>query len=589
MLRMSERKIERTKTDANHVILTVGQAVLMIEEWICSSDSDTLEDFSSWAAAQLGPEAQNDSPAFIMSKIAFLETFNHVFNIGSGFCKVDISSYTQHQILETIKHADSNADKSIRDPLNSAMDYFKRAINEIRSDNIKEAYNSLASVIDNIKKVLAFVKTETKKITRQDFIHLIEASQLLTFAEITRYSYDEENERFIPFALLPPNKVQLIGTVLEEISKDSLTQRDLVKTSGRTKRKVARADYEVQDILDDVLHICYPYISQAKGLTDFRRKIDSREETLNISVIPQFIPEGLEDAARVLIGTNTQKMTPCTVMLWRSEKYVFHIYETYLGVEKISSETEPMEINVLSNNCERVVMSSSGPAVKYVGQCLGLYYLWDPEEKIYKQFTTEHEQIVYEMYYYKMKGEAGRWRLGELFANNFVVQMRNLTNSDTVPETGWDYAKRPGPLAKDDTTIRAEIVNTPMSICREIIIGGEIAEHCPDYVGEFRATDRMVFGKPVFRNENGKVLYYNLIKSTMFKRKWQGWMIADDIRAEPMLKGSGGETQWENITTENPTPPGTPGTPRSTRTTPGSTPGNTSEIAAVFFTFYLLH
>jgi len=57
---------------------------------------------------------------------------------------------------------------------------------------------------------------------------------------------------------------------------------------------------KIQDTLDQVLKICYSYISQARGWTNMRTKINQNDKQFTIKVMPQYLPEGYEDAAKVI-------------------------------------------------------------------------------------------------------------------------------------------------------------------------------------------------------------------------------------------------------------------------------------------------
>ena len=56
-----------------------------------------------------------------------------------------------------------------------------------------------------------------------------------------------------------------------------------------------------QDITDSLLRTAYPFISEGKGLTSSLASLEL-PYNLNLVLMPQFLPEGEEDAAYLTIG-----------------------------------------------------------------------------------------------------------------------------------------------------------------------------------------------------------------------------------------------------------------------------------------------
>ena len=68
---------------------------------------------------------------------------------------------------------------------------------------------------------------------------------------------------------------------------------------------------ENTDIVDSVLRSSYAFISEGRGLTNSLAKVDS---PYKLRVLPQYIPEGEDDAAQVTIGQINGM--PLVVELW---------------------------------------------------------------------------------------------------------------------------------------------------------------------------------------------------------------------------------------------------------------------------------
>ena len=141
---------------------------------------------------------------------------------------------------------------------------------------------------------------------------------------------------FLPFSTLPLNKVTAIGGSLESLINKALVQRKNVKTSGLfvLAAKEAKKKSEVQNILDQILKICYPYTSQANNWTDMKTKIDPNENKFLISVLPAYLPQGVEDATNVIIGVKTGDDYPSSVLLWRTTNHVYCMYGTFATMEE---------------------------------------------------------------------------------------------------------------------------------------------------------------------------------------------------------------------------------------------------------------
>ena len=101
---------------------------------------------------------------------------------------------------------------------------------EIQNDRPKDAYNSIDKVIENATKAFHYV-SGGEKIVKDCYEESIKAIQLLIFARISRYSYDEEKICFLPYLSLPLNVVKVIGESLEDLVKKSLHQKKNVNTT----------------------------------------------------------------------------------------------------------------------------------------------------------------------------------------------------------------------------------------------------------------------------------------------------------------------------------------------------------------------
>ena len=176
---------------------------------------------------------------------------------------------------------------------------------------------------------------------------------------------------------------------------DALSLKERVRNSGWFGSSSDGIKSEGQDIIDQILKICFPYLCQANKWTDMQSKIKSNCQKLDIKVMPKYLPEGFSDAAKVIIGVKQGKDQPSSVLLWRSKNYVYSMYESIVSREILSSETDTIKIDIMNNSCPRIVTSSHGEAAKLRGNCLGQYYEYG--QNIFEQFNTNamHQRTMY--------------------------------------------------------------------------------------------------------------------------------------------------------------------------------------------------
>ena len=152
----------------------------------------------------------------------------------------------------------------------------------------------------------------------------------------------------------------------------------------------------------------------------------------------------------------------------------------------------------------KLVISSTGEAAEKWGEYLGQYECAGEHHgaPYYKQ--TDDGSIGY---LYRDAHTA--WRAGPELGSTGYFVLYHPPTGDTPPLSGWqwyDYfgdkkfhdapslVMTPGPLSPPRTiTLQAE---------------GELATLLPHHLGTFTVTDRWCWGRPVFRNQPGKLLYY---------------------------------------------------------------------------------
>ena len=168
------------------------------------------------------------------------------------------------------------------------------------------------------------------------------------FAIILDASYDEEKRVFLSPDKLPPNKMNFILLELKKIIGRSSEQKDNVKLKSFGLFTVAKKS-EVQDLLDSILKIAYPYISQAKKLSDMNKQLEYSHSgaSLNFSLLPEALPMGYEDKTPVIVGFQTSEDGKKFVVknnVWKEETYVFYEHKDAIFYKPIISEAAPVDM-----------------------------------------------------------------------------------------------------------------------------------------------------------------------------------------------------------------------------------------------------
>ena len=490
-------------------------------------DSEGGQSFSSWLKRKLGTESElARTSATIASAYAILEIAVNVLGVGTGFAKINMTKVTLAQIKESIEIIPGKFDKNLERPLKLAIDRFRAALNMISHENQKRAYETFKDVIDNTSQVFYYM--ETKDMTLTDLEACVQAIQLLIFSNIARFSYDESTGTFLPFLTLPMQDKAMIATEIMDIVDRCLKNRSRVKKgnllSGRSGHQA-----KVQDTLDTILRVTYFYISEGKGWTKSTTKFDLKDNTVNIRVMPKYVPMGEEDKKTLIIGVYTQKMRKCQrISIWRTEDMIYISgYGNYS--KQISSETEIAEFSI--NHF--LVLTSTEGAAQLQGGSLG-QYCYDPVTGTYIQTNTEGGHEKYQpVYIYPVDDE---WRVGPTPGKK-SGWMYNPTKSKSLPVVGWMYA---------DETWHADtslvISPGPLTLCDSLTVfaSGPTAEKQPASLGEFSRTEMWWNGKPVFRNSHGQLLHQS---------NNQGWIVGVKL-GKVLLAGSmahhcpGSEKKW---------------------------------------------
>ena len=280
------------------------------------------------------------------------------------------------------------------------------------------------------------------------------AVRLLVFATIIKASYDEENRVFLSLDKLPKQQLESIQSELEDIIRRSSEQKNKVKLKSFGFTVVKKS--EVQGPLDSILKIAYPYISQARKLTDMNKQLEYSSDpgvSLKFSLLPELLPKGYEDKTEVIVCSKKDKngiKSMVKVHVWRSEKFVWYELKDAMFYKLISSESEPVNMEDAETGHLTVTLKASGKLGKMLSVFLGEYTLTEEEHGGRPVYRKRNDCNLYSL-------ESRAWGVSGAAGDHGEEQMRSTTAA-TSPALcrNWQYSPYSdgGPPFKDgDITI----------------------------------------------------------------------------------------------------------------------------------------
>jgi len=280
-----------------------------------------------------------------------------VLSGASNVASLRFPDLTMHKMLASLQRIEGKLDQMLAAPLNKAFDYYKSVINAVVSEDFKLAFEKLPLLMDNA--TTAFHYANKKNIGIESYRECCKAIRLLIFATILHASYDEERWVFISPDKLTTKKLSYILRELEDIISRSSEQKKNVKLKSFGLFTVTKKS-EVQDLLDSILKITYPYISQARKLSDMNKQLEYSQDGLKFSLLPEALPMGYEDKTPVIIGFQTDEngmRTVVKVNVWKEETCVCYEHKGVVIYKAIISESEPVDMEDAES---RITLSAPG-------------------------------------------------------------------------------------------------------------------------------------------------------------------------------------------------------------------------------------
>ena len=265
-----------------------------------------------------GKSTRVETATYVLTTFAVLEVAENVFNIGAGFSSMDLTGIKLNQIQKGMERIEKKVDKLLQAPLKMAARFYDSALDMVMARKFKDAFDTLNKVIDEATR--AFEYTADKVINIETYKECIHAVILITFSTIMKNCYDHTGHCFLPYSSQAKRTKKLIAQELERWANDCINLKKNVKIAswmpGSSKKKS-----KIQDVLDSILKICYPYMSQGFGWTDFQTDLTYEDATIDVKLHPEYIPKGAEDKVAITVGKAAGRKS-ALISVWKEGSHV---------------------------------------------------------------------------------------------------------------------------------------------------------------------------------------------------------------------------------------------------------------------------
>jgi len=313
---------------------------------------DLVGDFALMISDKVGGGNEKlESAAYMLTTFVILETVQKVFFdvgssvalLGSTVGKIDMTALTLHQIKKSVQQIDKKVSKLLKAPLLNAIDHFNEVTDYFMSHKYEDAYN----MVNEVKKCAtnAFNLIAENNIDIKTFADCVKAVQLLIFSKIIQESYDKKKQIFLPYAKLSKATRDVISRFVERNVDKCISLKENVKLPMLTFEKEKKKS-TIQDMLDSILQLAYPYVSEGNGWTNLDHKITD-DNYISFKMNPKYLPMGIEDRTEVIIGKWGSEVARFS--MWRDGNKcyarfgVFNMVENMVEVKCDSERKEPID------------------------------------------------------------------------------------------------------------------------------------------------------------------------------------------------------------------------------------------------------
>ena len=195
----------------------------------------------------------------------------------------------------------------------------------------------------------------------------------------------------------------------------------------------------VQDMLSSLLKVTYPYISQAKKWTDMRTDLSSSQETMKITLMPKYLPQGYEDKTELDVGFKIEKniFNLTKVNVWRMNQIVCYEHNDAMFCKPFISEASPVDMeDAKSGHPGPFTISAPEEASDKWIKCLGDYTLAGElhnDRPVYRNSEGRH---LYTM-------ESGDWAVYYIVGDRYPFYRSTDQAFSPALCQNWEY-REPG-------------------------------------------------------------------------------------------------------------------------------------------------
>ena len=126
--------------------------------------------------------------------------------------------------------------------------------------------------------------------------------------------------------MLSDSEKAIIGGEIEMWVRKSLEAKTKINAKSFFQTDLKKKN-TLQNHLDDVLRIAYPYISESKKLTSIKTKISPTVNDIEIKLDPSLLPYGEEDYTLLMLGERKHDdgtyINDVKIKVWRTETEVY--------------------------------------------------------------------------------------------------------------------------------------------------------------------------------------------------------------------------------------------------------------------------
>ena len=232
-----------------------------------------------------------------------------LIGIGSGLAKIDMSGLAIAQLRAEVEELGRKLDVILGAPLKLAVQNLNMALIKMENHDIEGTVQELYEVKRHAMQAFVYAEGQGKK--KGNLKNGVFALQIKICAEVLIQGYDKDENKISPFYLLPDDRKRMIGQLVEADVKNAKAFFSSQEVPWYALNKEQKAQ-ERQDVLDTLLRTSYPLISEGRGLT---RTFAPIKMPYDLKLLPEFLPEGLDDAAVITVGQLEGR--PHNVRVWR--------------------------------------------------------------------------------------------------------------------------------------------------------------------------------------------------------------------------------------------------------------------------------